>query len=134
MTLQNKSINDYAQAIYDLVSSNPDQCGQYLASLNKVLNRERKSSLLPLIIAQIEFLATQTAGKKIIEIETVTPINESLQSMIINQLSKKIDGPEVIELHEIVRPSLIGGLKIKIGDQVVDDSIQTKLANLRARF
>lgn len=134
MTLQNKSINDYAQAIYDLVKSEPNQCGRYLTGLNKVLSRERKTSLMPLILTQIEFLVAQEAGIKIIEIETATPISESERSKIINQLTKKIKRQEVIELREVIRPSLIGGLKIKIGDQVIDDSIQTKLADLRARF
>ena len=36
-----------------------------------------------------------------------------------------------MEMHYAVDPALIGGLVIRIGDQVVDSSIRTKLDGLK---
>lgn len=39
-----------------------------------------------------------------------------------------------IEIEQIVRPSLIGGIQIKIGDQFLDASIQYKINKLKQEF
>ena len=39
-----------------------------------------------------------------------------------------------MQMHYAVDPSLIGGLKIRIGDRVVDSSIQSRLADMKSKL
>ena len=58
-----------------------------------------------------------------------TPLREEQKGMLLEKL-KKTTKYEIFEIHYAVDSSLIGGMIIRIGDRVVDNSIQTKLRKL----
>lgn len=49
------------------------------------------------------------------------------------KLVKSVTGKDV-ELTEVVDPSIIGGFKIKIGDQQIDETVSSKLRELELKF
>jgi len=66
--------------------------------------------------------------KETLVIEHAGPFDDSLVQPLINAFSSKSSRPLRIEKRE--NPELIGGLRIRLGDNVYDASIQGQLATL----
>ena len=49
-----RSVDDYAQALYESVTAEPTQIKQIVAQFRLVLRTHRDQSLLPLILKQLE--------------------------------------------------------------------------------
>ncbi len=60
------------------------------------------------------------------------PMSSELVGKIKNLLAEHTN--YTVEIEQIVRPSLIGGIQIKIGDQFLDASIQSKINKLKQEF
>ena len=72
------------------------------------------------------------AEKRRAVIESATPLNRSLGDRIIENLKARYGEDITTEFH--TNPELIGGLKIKIGDDVWDGSIKHRLNELQESF
>ena len=77
------------------------------------------------------FIARVKEYKKIGIAYVVTPseLEESQRKNVENRLLETT-GYSEMEMHYETDPGLIGGMRIRIGDKVVDSSISTKLTNL----
>lgn len=85
-----------------------------------LLSDERKLSLLDEIGEEIKI--TKEAV-----ITTAKPISDQLKKWLIDELNK-IAGALSFKWRQ--DPTLLGGVKIKIGDQEIDNSLQTKLESI----
>jgi F-type H+-transporting ATPase subunit delta len=65
-------------------------------------------------------------------IETAAPLSPEQQSRILANL-ERLYGPG-LTLESSVKPELIGGLRIRIGSDVYDGSIQGRLTELQETF
>ncbi len=94
-----------------------------------VLSKNGRVSLLNKIVT--EFLREVSRRNGELNVEVVSPyeLDQSKKSIIEKQISKNT-GREKILLRTNVDKSLIGGLVIKIGSKMIDNSIKTKLKNL----
>lgn len=63
-------------------------------------------------------------------VTTPTELPEEKKEQIRKKLLATTSFKEM-EMHYDIRPELIGGMQIRIGDRVVDSSIQTKLSQLQ---
>lgn len=63
-------------------------------------------------------------------VTTPTELSEEKKEQICEKLLTTTSFQEM-EMHYDIRPELIGGMQIRIGDRVVDSSIQTKLSQLQ---
>ena len=66
------------------------------------------------------------------DLRSALPLEESQRTAITARLSE-LTGTE-IELHEQVDPALIGGIAVRIGDELYDASVRSRLERLRARL
>jgi F-type H+-transporting ATPase subunit delta len=64
-------------------------------------------------------------------IETGSPFNEAEKDALKKQLSEVSGGREVV-LHYADKPELLGGARVRLGDQLVDNTLRTKLNHLAA--
>jgi len=62
-------------------------------------------------------------------IETATPLDDASYRKVIENLEKRFD--KKLELEQIVTPDLIGGIKVRIGNVVLDGSVRGQLAKLK---
>ena len=94
-----------------------------------VLSKNGRVSLLNKIVE--EFLREGSRRNGALNVEVAAPyeLAQSKKSIIEKQISKNT-GREKILLRTNVDKSLIGGLVIKIGSKMIDNSIKTKLKNL----
>ena len=91
---------------------------------------------------RIESLADiQVAFQKLVETEqgslranvvTAVPLAEDLESDLTNKLAS-ITGKDIILLKR-VDPSVVGGVCVSMGDQVIDGTIRTNLTKMRAQL
>jgi F-type H+-transporting ATPase subunit delta len=75
-------------------------------------------------------LTDKASGIVRAEVITAVPADAALNKQIRDSLSKHLGG----DVQTTVRtdPSIIGGLVIRIGDRVIDDSLRTHLQQLQA--
>lgn len=81
------------------------------------------------IVLYFQRLAREARG--ILEVQVYTPLELSLenQTKLISKLGE-LTGNEV-ELKIYKDPALIGGLKLRIGDKIIDGSIQRHLESIK---
>lgn len=63
-------------------------------------------------------------------VESATELTAPVQSELQSSLSKKYARPLSLEFH--VNPSLLGGIRVKVGSDVWDGSVKARLAALSA--
>ena len=65
-------------------------------------------------------------------IESATPLNSSLGDQIVNALRARYGDDLTTEFR--TNPELLGGLRIKIGNNVLDGSVRSRLNRLQEKF
>ena len=94
-----------------------------------VLCKNGRISLLNKIVKEFLKEVSRRNGELNVEVLSSHELDQSKKNVIEKQISKKT-GREKILLLTNVDKSLIGGLIIKIGSKMFDNSIKTKLKNL----
>jgi len=84
---------------------------------------------LPQIAAQFEALKNKQAGTALADITSAFALDETQISTLVAGLEKKFG----LKLKPVVTvdPALIGGVRVAVGDQVLDTSVRARLTQLR---
>jgi F-type H+-transporting ATPase subunit b len=77
-------------------------------------------------VVALDDVALQGAGA---EITSALPLTEEEQSAIRKQLAKPLGSAASLSFR--VNPAILGGLVVRVGDKVIDDSVAGKLEGLR---
>lgn len=67
-----------------------------------------------------------------VDVYTATPIDQAMRDRIGSALQRAI-GKEPV-LHAYTDESMLGGIKVRVGDQLMDASVATRLRRLRERL
>jgi F-type H+-transporting ATPase subunit delta len=81
------------------------------------------------IIEQLAAVAAERRRKVVAEVRSAVPLDETRRTNLAKALSKAT-GREV-EVKVVVDPGVLGGIVARIGDEVFDGSIQTRLREAR---
>ena len=95
----------------------------------KLVARNRRLSAISAIIATYAALRATARGEVQAEVASAEPLPDKHLKDIKAALKASI-GREVT-LSTRVDPSLLGGLIVKVGSRMVDNSLKTKLSNLK---
>ena len=98
----------------------------------RLLNRKGRLGHLPPIVASLESLVQDAFGRVEVDLYTAEALDESAKSAFRDTLAAKL-GKEII-LHTYTEPSMLGGVKLRIGDRLVDDSLVSQLSRMRDRL
>jgi F-type H+-transporting ATPase subunit delta len=93
------------------------------------LAREGALSRLPAIIQAFEGYSQTEARALSAEVASAVALSEAQQAKIVADLRARYG--ERMEVHFSVDPSLIGGLIIRVGDQVLDNSLRARLSAIQ---
>ena len=74
-------------------------------------------------------LTDRDSGVVRAEVVTAVPVDAELEKRIGSALGKKLGAAVQTEVRQ--DPDIIGGLVIRIGDRVIDNSVRTHLEQLR---
>lgn len=112
-------------AILEIAGEDLPAEGGNLVSLLATNNR---LSILPEIARLFELLRTRHQGLRQVHISSAFALQESAQQELAAALEKRF-GAEV-EITVETDPSLVGGVRIRAGDLVIDGSVRGKLHKL----
>ena len=113
------------QLITDVVGDKLSNEGQNLV---KLLIENKRLQVLPEITLLFNQLKSEKEGTLEIEIVSAFDIDEAQQQKLADALKSKL-GKEV-KLETEKDPTLMGGVKIRAGDLVIDGSVKHKIARL----
>ncbi len=99
-------------------------------NLARLLIERRRVGIAGEILAHYDALVDRASGVVRVEVTTAIPADKKLEKHIRDALSKQLGS----DVQTVVRtdPEIIGGLVIRIGDRVIDDSLRTHLQQLQA--
>jgi F-type H+-transporting ATPase subunit delta len=90
-----------------------------------VLAENRRLSQLPRIIRAFRTLASRHRGEIAAEVVSAHPLTEDQVVELKQQLRQRVGREVSVDLS--VDPALLGGLVVRIGSQMIDSSIRTRL-------
>jgi F-type H+-transporting ATPase subunit delta len=93
-----------------------------------VLADNRRLNQLPAIIRAFRDLAARQRGEIAAEVVSAHPLSKTQIDSLKAQLRTRTGRDVTVDLS--VDPSLLGGLVVKIGSQMIDSSIRTRLNSL----
>ncbi|HYG93350.1 MAG TPA: F0F1 ATP synthase subunit delta [Nocardioides sp.] len=79
-----------------------------------------------------EKTAADAHGQRVATVRVARPLGDAEQRRLTQALSQQYDRP--VHLNVAVEPSLIGGIRIEIGDDVIDGTIASRLADAQRRL
>lgn len=104
----------------------PDQ----LPGLLRTVIENGRLNALPEIAAQFHALKNESEGVADAYIETAYVLTKKEVELLLKSLSKKFPGKKLNPIVTINK-SLIGGVSIRVGDQVLDGSVRARLAQMQ---
>lgn len=95
----------------------------------RTLNEKGRLGHLPAIVAAFDAQAQAKFGRVEVDVYTAEPLSAEGLASIRQKLSTSLNKDVVV--HPYTDASMIGGVKFRIGDQLVDASIATQVRRLR---
>ncbi|MFO0860411.1 MAG: ATP synthase F1 subunit delta [Phycisphaerales bacterium] len=94
-----------------------------------VMNRKERLGHLVPVAAAYDQVVQQQFGRVEVDVISAAPLEAGQLSGVRDRLGKAL-GKEVI-VHTYTEPAMIGGVKFRIGDQLIDASVQTSLRKIK---
>lgn len=97
-----------------------------------VVVQKRRESYLPQMYRAFMDLANEARGVVEVEVRSAVTLPEdtvvNLESRLVKRLGKRV------KFETTVAPELIGGLVVRVGDELMDGSVRTRLHRMRDRL
>jgi F-type H+-transporting ATPase subunit delta len=94
-----------------------------------LLNRKGRLSHLHPIVAALDSIVQERYGRVEVDVYTAAPISPDELSDIRDRLQRAL-AKEVVA-HPYTDASMIGGIKVRVGDRLVDASLATQIRRVR---
>jgi F-type H+-transporting ATPase subunit delta len=96
--------------------------------LRTVIENSRLSAL-PAVVEQFHVLANAAAGVADAQIFSAYPIEAAQLNDVVATLEKRFG--RKLEAHVTLEPALIGGIRVVVGDEVLDTSVKARLERMK---
>jgi F-type H+-transporting ATPase subunit delta len=103
--------------------------GTEVRNLVGVMIVNRRLSALPAVAQAFGALLAERRGQQTADVTTAHPLNDTQRAQIVARLTEA--GHSGVRLSESVDPSILGGLIVRIGSRLYDNSIKSKLQRLQ---
>jgi F-type H+-transporting ATPase subunit delta len=107
-------------------------CGDKLdasgVNLIKLLIEYKRLAMLPLVTTIFEELKAQDEGLMTAEITSASKLDGAQIKNLVARLEAKFKSK--IEVHVTTDPTIIGGIKVVVGDTVIDASVRGQLQEM----
>jgi F-type H+-transporting ATPase subunit delta len=88
-----------------------------------------RAGALPAVIASFEKLAADARGEVLAQVTTALPLTSAQQQGVAQALRQALGKDPKIETR--VDPSILGGVKVRVGSRLFDASLRSKLDSLK---
>jgi F-type H+-transporting ATPase subunit delta len=102
---------------------------EMVANFLRTVARNGRLLVLPAMISSFKDLAAEARDELRAEVTSATQLSKKQISDLARTLKSKMG--KTITLNTNVDPSLIGGLIVKVGSQMIDSSLKTKLTAMK---
>jgi F-type H+-transporting ATPase subunit delta len=92
----------------------------------------RRQTLIPAVAIEYGNLVDEATGRVHAQVTVSRETSELDRAAIAARLSEKLGKTVVPHVH--VNPAILGGVIVRIGDQVMDGSVRKRLSTLRGRL
>jgi len=103
-----------------------------LAEFLKLAIENRRLAALPEVASQFRRLKNDAEGSADCLIESAFALSDAQLADLVKRLGRKFTGRLKPELR--VEPGLIGGVRITVGDRVLDGSVRARLDAMRSQL
>lgn len=103
-----------------------------LRNLAKLLVVRGRTNLIPQIREIFEDQVRAERGITVAQVTTSEPLTAEEAALVREKLAAMTGN--TIEITATVDPDIIGGIVVRIGDQVIDGSVRNKLERMRTRL
>lgn len=103
--------------------------GESARNLIRLIIERGRISVLGQLVGTYDLLTDRASGVLRAEVITAVSVDDELTKRIGSALGEKLGAAVQTEVRQ--DPAILGGLIIRIGDRVIDDSIRTRLQQLR---
>ncbi|MGK9221559.1 MULTISPECIES: F0F1 ATP synthase subunit delta [Microbacterium] len=84
------------------------------------------------ILSRAMKIAAAQRGRTVATVYTAVPLSAAQSERLAAALSKQYGG--AVALNPVIDPTVVGGIRIQVADDVIDGSISSRLADLRQRL
>lgn len=121
----------YAKSLYEVTKEkSQNEIGVMTENFVKVLAKNRQTKLAVKIIKKFEELYNRESGIAEVEVTSREKLSSELVDKLISFVKEKYDVREVI-IDNKIDESIKGGIILKIGDEILDASVERQLSELR---
>jgi len=89
-------------------------------------------ALLPEVADALVKRASSEKQQEVAEVRSAVALNDAQNTRISEALAKATG--KKLNLKVVVDPSVIGGIVATVGDEVIDDTVRTRLDQVKSRF
>jgi F-type H+-transporting ATPase subunit delta len=122
------SADDLSKLLSSMVKTKLDP---KVASFLNLVNQNHRLAAVPEIAHQFEAMKDKSEGAAEVMITSAFPLEGSVLKDLLSSLKKRFGGKELRPTIQ-VDPALIGGVRIQVGDEVMDSSVKAQLAQMQA--
>lgn len=94
-----------------------------------VLNDKRRLSRIESINGAFDRLVQESLGRVEVDIFTAAPLGDDQMRFVRDRIREALGRDPV--LHRYTDPTMIGGLRLRIGDRMIDGSVSSRLRRMK---
>ncbi len=130
MSIQSKQYAELVDFIFN-ESKDDESAKRSIGKLAKVITENHDQGKLEEIEKDFDALTRKKEGIVEVKIVSAREISKKQEELLREVISKKLGvGVKLVEVSKEVDKTLIGGISIQIGDEVIDGSLNTKFEKL----
>ncbi|MDR7128943.1 F-type H+-transporting ATPase subunit delta [Algoriphagus sp. 4150] len=99
----------------------------------EIVSRKNREEILLDVAREFENQYNLHKSIQVAEVTTTFPIDDTLRSEFA-EVVKEISGKKSVQLVEKINPDLIGGYILTVNDRQIDESLSSKLRQLKTQF
>lgn len=103
--------------------------GRPVLGLLNVLVEKRRESLFDEIVVQFDTMLDRQQGRLQVQVTSARKLDDDLAAALRRAIEQRTS--KTVVLHERVDPSVIGGLRVNVGDRVIDGTVRRTLQDMR---
>lgn len=126
----NYTPKQYARALYLAISeTRPDDQDRVIENFVAILKDHGNLSRIDEIEQEFQNYDRETKGIKVANVATAQKLSDTQERQLVRELNEYLGGQ--VELRTVVDKGWIGGVVIKIGDELIDASVRKNLSELK---
>ncbi|MEK7570587.1 MAG: ATP synthase F1 subunit delta [Patescibacteria group bacterium] len=131
--MRKASIRQYAEAYLGAAKAAPQKEQAKIANrLVTVLARQRQLRLVPRIAAELERLIAEQGGPLVVQVRSAKTLTAAEDTELAKNLEKALD--RKVKIRHVHEAKLLAGVKIQVGDKLIDNALSSRFANLKAHL